>query len=60
MEKQLPMHDFEILNCDGLNSDYDKEKFNFFIKNYEKPSIGLGEIHESKEVSSNMVGISLK
>ena len=49
MEKQLPMHDFEISNCDSLNNEYDKQKFNEFIKNYEKPSIGLGEIDENRD-----------
>jgi hypothetical protein len=49
MEKQLPMHDFEINVCDGVINDYDKEKFSEFINDHEKPSIGLGEINENED-----------
>ena len=52
MEKQLPMHDFEISNWDSLSNEYDRGKFNEFIKKYEKPSIGLGAIKDSQETST--------
>jgi hypothetical protein len=58
MEKQLPMHDFEISNCDSLTNDYDRGKFNEFIKKYEKPSIGLGVIRDNQD-ASNLVCIKI-
>lgn len=51
MDKQLPMHDFELTVCDSLSNEHEIEKFNKFIDRYEKNSIGLGQIDENFDLN---------
>ena len=55
MDKQLPMHDFELTVCDSLSNEHEIEKFNKFIDRYEKNSIGLGQIDENFDLNKVIV-----